>query len=536
MSILPQSPTHPIATARTFTPDLRQQLAIDALAGHQPIAEIARQNDVSRKFVYQQEQKAQQALTEVFVPQPPPDEKILFTIPVTKSFIRRTSMALFLDCHSSLRGAKDFFHDVFDYSISVGTLFNTAHADAPKARLINNQQDLSDVRIAVPDEIFQASKPVLVGVDADTTYCFLLSQEERRDAVTWAVRLMELQDKGFRPEATISDAGSGIRAGQQLAQLDVPCRNDVFHALREFGEVNRFLENRAYGMIKAADKLERECLALRKHLGKLEEALQRTTRLAERADTTKRRQSLKKLQGKVDRQRQRVDQWLLKTQAARQAQAQVIDLADDVALLGRWLREDILSVAGTDHGNRLHLYDMVVAELRRRQGACRHRLEPLCRYLENQRDALLAFAAVLDSDLAALAEEFPVSLSLLREMVQVQTMSVDDPKRWQQDAKLRQQLRALYYPVSEAVAEVRDRTVRASSVVENLNSKLRGYFFLRRTLGADSLDLLRFYLNHRRFQRSEHPERVGKSPTELLTGQEHADWLDLLGYPRFSRN
>ena len=32
-------------------------------------------------------------------------------------------------------------------------------------------------------------------------------------------------------------------------------------------------------------------------------------------------------------------------------------------------------------------------------------------------------------------------------------------------------------------------------------------------------------LNHRLFVRSEHRERVGKSPKELLTGQRHAHWL-----------
>jgi len=75
--------------------------------------------------------------------------------------------------------------------------------------------------------------------------------------------------------------------------------------------------------------------------------------------------------------------------------------------------------------------------------------------------------------------------------------------------------------------------VRASSLVENLNSRLRNYFFLRRQLGPDYLELLRFFLNHRRFMRSEHPERVGKSPAELLSGQEHRHWLELLGFQRF---
>ncbi len=35
---------------------------------------------------------------------------------------------------------------------------------------------------------------------------------------------------------------------------------------------------------------------------------------------------------------------------------------------------------------------------------------------------------------------------------------------------------------------------------------------------------------------SECPERVGKSPTELLTGKPHPHWLELLGFDRFRRS
>ena len=49
------------------------------------------------------------------------------------------------------------------------------------------------------------------------------------------------------------------------------------------------------------------------------------------------------------------------------------------------------------------------------------------------------------------------------------------------------------------VQELSDRVARASSLVENLNSRLRSYFFLRRQLGKDYLTLLQFFLNHRRY-------------------------------------
>ncbi|WP_017324713.1 hypothetical protein [Synechococcus sp. PCC 7336] len=53
---------------------------------------------------------------------------------------------------------------------------------------------------------------------------------------------------------------------------------------------------------------------------------------------------------------------------------------------------------------------------------------------------------------------------------------------------------------------------------------------------AERAELLRFFLNHRTFMRSQCPERVGKSPAELMTGQPHSHWLELLGFERFRRN
>jgi hypothetical protein len=58
---------------------------------------------------------------------------------------------------------------------------------------------------------------------------------------------------------------------------------------------------------------------------------------------------------------------------------------------------------------------------------------------------------------------------------------------------------------------------------------LRNYFTLRRHLGTPYLDLLRFFLNHRRFPRSRRAERKDRSPRELMTGQVHPHWLTLRG-------
>jgi hypothetical protein len=65
---------------------------------------------------------------------------------------------------------------------------------------------------------------------------------------------------------------------------------------------------------------------------------------------------------------------------------------------------------------------------------------------------------------------------------------------------------------------------------EHTYGLINNYFTLRRHLGSSYLDLLRCFLNHRCFMRSQRPEREGKSPREVMTGESHPHWLTLLGF------
>ena len=486
--------------AKAMQPQLRQEVAVEALAGAETISGLARQHEVSRKFVYRQTAKAEEALDAAFsTAKPNEEQKVLFYLPVTKVWLRQLILALTLICHSSFRGVVELLRDLFDYNISLGTVHNVLQSVVPQARSCNEQQDLGGIRIGAHDEIFQHGQPVLVGVDTDSTYCYLLSLEEHRDAETWGIRLLQAQDQGFQPEATIADAGQGLRAGQTLAMPGVPCRGDVFHALQTAQSLVTFLENRAYGTIGVVTKLERKKAGLEWH--------GRPTRGI-----------------------------AVKLGYAKREETRAVALADDVATLLGWLREDVLSLGGPDHATRRELFDFLIAELSSREALCPHRIARVVRPLTNQRDDLLAFAAGLDQDLTILAAEFQVSVEAARDVLNVKLLASEDPSRWRRERALRSQLGSRYYPLGVATTELAHRTVRASSLVENLNSRLRNYFFLRRHLGPDYLALLQFFLNHRRFMRSERPERVGKSPAERLNRSTQLHWLEMLGHVRFSRN
>ncbi len=232
MSILPSATCAvPASPARLLPHQARQQLALDAFAG-QSISALADQHQVSRKFVYRQLGHAHDALDQAFAPPADQPPHLLFWLPVTKPWLRQLVLGLTLICHSSVRGVHELLADLFDCPSSVGSIHNILQQAVAHARPHNTQPDLAAVRIGAHDEIFQAGRPVLVGADVASTYCYLLSPEEHRDADTWGVRLLELCDRGFRPDAAIADFAGGLRAGQAEALPDAPCRGDVFHALQ----------------------------------------------------------------------------------------------------------------------------------------------------------------------------------------------------------------------------------------------------------------------------------------------------------------
>ena len=468
----------------------RKGLAIQALARSETVSDLAAQHGVSRKFVYQQTHKAAAALDEVFTPAAS-DSEMLFELTVTKTWLRQVIVALVLICRSSYRGVVEFVRDLLGVAISVGCVHDVLGAATWQASAVNQGQDLSGIRVGLHDEIFQGAMPVLAGVDAASTYCYILAAVDRRDADTWGVHLLDAAAQGLRPDHTIADAGQGLRAGQRAAWGETPCHGDVFH-----------IHHRCAGL---ADILRR---------------------LAQGA--TSRR---KTLQARVGRAGQNAPDRELAVQLchARKAEAQAHRLAGDVRTLLHWLRHDVLAMAGPDLATRRELFDFLVAELAAREHEDPRRIRPVRVALQNQRDDLLAFAGQLDAKLAVISCALAVPEPVVREALMLHRVPTTSPAYWQGWNRLRAQLGGKFHALFAAVSRAMADTPRSSSLVENLNSRLRTYFTLRRHLGGSYLELLRFFLNHRRFLRSRRAERQGKSPRELLTGQGHPHWLTLLG-------
>lgn len=480
----------------------RQGIAKQAIGGKTPISHIAERYAVSRKFVYEQKVKAEVAIHEAFSDQSSEPDKVLFYIPVTKKWLTQVVLALIFICRASYQGVVEFLRDIFDCNISKGGVHNIVHEHLQKAKEINQQQDLSRVREGLHDEIYQAGDPVLVGCCARSTYCYLLSLEESCDANSWGVHLLDLQEKQrLAPNFTVIDGGKAARCGQKEAWPEIPAHGDTFHALKPFLELVCYLENRALDALKLVEELKYKIKYQRGQWKNEDKRLTLYRKLLEAEDTSNK----------------------------------AVSLADELRILYGWLRDDILSLVGPSYAVRQELLKFLTEQLLLREALYKHKIEPMRKYLENHSDNLLEFVPIMETHLSEIAREFGVPISDVLSLYHLKGLPLQSKRRWQAYVELRNRLGQKFYWIESLVDEVLSSTVRANSLVENLNSRLRTYFTLRRELGGEYLHFLQFFLNHRRFMRSERKERVGKSPTELLTGEEHKHWLEMLGFELFKK-
>ena len=88
------------SVASRLQPRHRQEIAVKVLTKQEPITQIANQEQVSRKFIYQQKAIAIEALNQAFEKSERENE-VLYYLPITQQWICQLILALILICHSS---------------------------------------------------------------------------------------------------------------------------------------------------------------------------------------------------------------------------------------------------------------------------------------------------------------------------------------------------------------------------------------------------------------------------------------------------
>ncbi len=470
---------------------------MQAISHKTSVTAIANQHGVSRKFIYQQKDKTIEAVDQAFEEIIPGNDNVLFYLPVTKTWIAQLILCLMLYGRVSFRGIQQVLKDIFDYDISVGGIHNIANCAKSSAALINANQDLSSVKLVAHNEIFHHNKPILAGVDIHSLYCYLLSDEDQRDTDTWAIHLLDLQQQGFKPERVIGDDGNGLRSAHKMIFPDIPFDYDNFHLSKLLMETRRYFRNCYKSSITSLAIIESQ----------MEKA---------------------KMKGSSSQYSRALGE-------ARKHVKNMAHLSQTVDTLVSWIEHDVLNKTGPTLSVRKELYDFIVDEFTQLEKIHPHRIKALCVTLKDKRDIALGFCDVLDEKFKTIAITHHCSLETIWDMCVLLRCELGGDAYGIRSLPLQDLLGDQYDDIEDAVIIALDSTERTSSMIENLNSRLRLCFDMRREIGHDYLDLLRFFLNHKPFPRSRKPHRLGKSPAEILFEKSHPHWLEMLGFTRFSR-
>jgi len=475
----------------------RQQLAMKSLSSKRTVTELAKQNNVSRKFVHQQKAKALDAVNDAFETTPEPPEKILFYLPVTATWLCQIILCLVLHCRANHRGVQKVLLDAFDHKMSLGSIHNIVNGAKANAKVINEKQDLRNITLAALDETFHHNKPVLTGVDIHSLYCFLLSSESHRDFDTWATHLLDLEKQGLKPERFFGDDADGIRSAQRYVYPTVPYDLDNFHIIRDMMEMRRFFRNRLKSAITNRETIK----------AKLKKA--------------KRPDKVEALQEQL--------------QFSNAEEKEMKHLSRTIDTLVSWMQHDVLNMPGLAPTARYELFDFVLDELNQLGKQHPHRIQSVCTSLTNQKYFLLAFTEVLNEKFQVIADKHVFPLEKIWEMCALQRCKHSGDRYAVRSLSLQDYFGDDFDEVEDDVMAGLDSTDRTSSMVENLHSRIKPYFNLRHEIGFGYLELLRFYMNHTPFQRSSKEVRKDKTPAEILTGKPHEHWLEMLGFQRFKK-
>ena len=464
-------------------------IALQAIRRQDTITEISRQFDCSRTTVYKQQDKALDAANKAFEQN---DEEVLFYIPVTKSFIEQSVVAQRLICKASYRDIMFYILTMYNYNLSLGTVFNILDAAADKAIPINQSYDLSLIKDSAADELFHWSNPILATVDIPSRFCSSLEKAYCRDHVAWGVHLLELMDQGYAPETTIIDGAKGLIGGHQEVLKSTVLRQDHFHIIMDMKDCGRYITNKEASTVTAALKLDQRASKCRDE----------------------------------DKKQTLIEAW----NTALSDLSVLEDTRKMFKLLSGWLQYDVLQLAGHPPQIRAELYDFIVDEMSALALKHPHRIDDIVISLKNRREALLEVSNALNKKFEALANQHNVSIETIWTICYSARYDIDSVKYHEVSCNLESFLGQQYEEIEDSVLHILETTHRCSSMIENFNSRLRPYLDERKFMSKKSLGLIQFYLNHKPFMRSKHERLKGKTPAEALTGKDHKPWIEMLGF------
>lgn len=437
--------------------------------------------------------------------------------------IIRIVLYLTLCCAASYRQASRFCMVCLNVRISHETIRKIVRKYAAFAKKINETISLKGITDFAIDEIFQLCFPVLTGIDLKTGYVVNMVAAADRTAETWKKVLRQVIAQGLNPSNCVSDACGCILSVLQEMFPDAHIQLDVFHALMDLGQE---VEKAFYWVLKKSckkDDLYKKSLKCYRALKKLRDELSHA-RKPERVAALK-----KELGQKMEEYLsiQKEFKTVCRELSVQKSAAEELDI-----LKGNIVK--LLGFSGYTLEETEEQLVWILAQMKERAELCPNKKNTLAA-IESFRKKMpktLEYIRHLFSELDAAADQEEIDRKLVYRIYHLRSYRYHSRaynQEWNNCFRSTGYNPEIMDKAEAIVKRIIPTIKRASSLVECLNSRIRPFMNVQRKVSAEFFDLLTLYINTYHLDRSRVPSRVGKCPMELLTGEEHVDFWELLG-------
>lgn len=429
-------------------------------------SELAREHGISRSYLYQLKDQAQEALEEVMQPKQvgrPVEKKVL---QIDREYLRKAITVMPL-LTGSVRNIQIGLELLFDVKRSVGHISQTLQDAGAAAEEKNRSMRVPLPVLGEADEIFAGRKPCLTVVDGRSFLALNLAAADGRDATHWGLTFLDLEAQGVVFQDLAADGARGIRAGLQDAELAVPLRPDLFHLLRKGKRLQNRLEKKAYKFIRTAERAKR----------------------AEQEAQQPKRRGGRPL--KVD----------ISAEEAAQKETQALYTYDHFCWLLGEIRQALEPITSKHRlQSPIHVQETLEAAIELLKTLPGKKISALAKQLNDHTEELLGPLVWLHETLAPWRKNLPPDLEawMIASWQSDFHQPEDFPPSWRNTATATWEALTLFH--------------RSSSLAESIHSWLRPYLSIHRGMPDWLLPLLQFFWNHHVFSRGK---RAGLSPLQL---------------------
>ena len=477
----------------------RRKMLIAYCTLYQPcygqVTAFARKYDVSRQTIY----NIKASFTDAVAPVSP-------SYADRQALVKRLILSLRMEGQSPLSGIHKILKRQGAVCDSVGYISETL---TQWGRLAGTdlRLDATGETIELPfaaDEIYAGSQPILVVVDPRSLAILRITLCDDRSSASWEAVLNGLSAQHIRPSLIVKDDGTGMDAAFRKLMPDIDQQTDTFHALaHRLGEYKRRYEIAAYYAIQAEYDAEAQYYK------------------AKSPDT-----------------RQKYYERYCSCRIVADA---AIALYDHFCFLYHNLLNafQLFNTRG-DFKNTTTVIADFEAALDLMTTLQHPNLKQMTATLKSIRACqpkLFTFLRTAQTVVQTLAADIPAwvlqpfcrAWQAHKNKVKAKNTARKNAYKTTENAALTE-AEALqphtFHALKTRIYTQLNTIIQSSAAVECINSILRPYLNTARNhITQEGLNLFQFYHNHRIFEQGE---RKGKSPMQMLTGNEHDDWITLL--------